>query len=131
MAEIDPAITQSVAEDNIKAIAAGPANAQVHLNSVMAHSQGLAMQAMQAALQEFLGSVGRRNNMADMAMASAMTRMNEMDPAQAISMSKGMTADTPSVLAQLLAALASGQQGVKAAETTPPVTANPIPRTGG
>lgn len=124
MAEIDPAITQSVAEDNLKNIAGSAANGQAHLNSVIAFTQANAMQMINASMQEYLASIGRRNNMADIAMAQAMTRMQEMDPQQALALSKSMSSDTPTMLAQLLAALGSGQQVAKVAETTPPVTSN-------
>lgn len=57
------------------------------------------------------------------ATASAVKGLLEVDPIEAISTLKALSGnDSAQGLATLLAALNSGQQGVKAAQTTPPVT---------
>lgn len=57
------------------------------------------------------------------ATAQAVKGLLEADPVEAVSTIKMLSGnDTALQLAQLLAALTSGQQSVKAAQTTPPVT---------
>lgn len=129
MAEIDPSIQQSVSEDNLKNIAGNPANAHAMLMSAAAAAQATIMQAAAVSFQDLVAASARRNQVADAAMAQAIKGFNEMDPQQALALSKGLSADLPDVLASLLAALNSGQEGVKAAQTTPPVT-SPGPRAG-
>lgn len=125
MATIDDSITQSVAEDNLKNIAGNPANSHALLMSAAAAAQATIMQAAALSFQDLVAASARRNQVADAAMAQAIKAFNEMDPQQALALSKGLSADLPDVLASLLAALNSGQQGVKSAETTPPVTVPP------
>lgn len=122
MAEIDPSITQSVSEDNLKNIAGNPANSHALLMSAAAAAQATIMQAAAVTFQDLVAAAARRNQVADAAVAQAIKGFNEMDPQQALALSKGLSADLPDVLASLLAALNSGQQGVKSSQTTPPVT---------
>lgn len=125
MAEIDPAVTQSVAEDNLKNIAGNPANSHALLMSAAAAAQATIFSAAAIGFQDLVAAAARRNQVADAAMAQAIKGFNEMDPQQALALSKGLSADLPDMLAKALAALNSGQQGVKTAETTPPVTVPP------
>jgi len=66
----------------------------------------------------------RLNILAETAMAQAVKGLQEVDPIEAISTLKMLSGnDVATTLAQLLTSLASGQQAVKSAQTTPPVTA--------
>ena len=58
------------------------------------------------------------------AAAAAVKSLVQVDPVESVSVGKLMTGnDLAAQIAQLIAALSSAQQGVKAAVTTPPTTA--------
>ena len=66
----------------------------------------------------------RMNIIAESAIGNITKGLTEVDPTQAASVLKTLSGnDLAQSLGQLLAALNSGQQGVKSAQTTPPVTA--------
>lgn len=111
MAEPDPGILQSVADGNLKTIAEAGSFAVANM-----------MQAIALATQESVASMGRRGAMADAAMGASIKAMNEMDPQQAIALSKAIPADQAGILAQLGTTVAALQEIVKAAQTTPPQT---------
>ncbi len=113
---VNPQITDAVATDNVKTVAGSGAEAQAMLSKALASSLGML-------LNETAASAGRRSAMADQAMGAVLNKMVSMDPSEAIATSKAMTGnDVATTMTQLLAALNSGQQGVKSAQTTPPVT---------
>lgn len=78
------------------------------------------------AAQMMADTVGDARAFAEIRRASTAASVKlllEADPIEAISVQKVLSGnDTASTLAQLLAALNSGQQGTKSAQTTPPVT---------
>ncbi len=98
-------IIESVSVGNLKTV-----------GDASAHSMALAM-------QNAVAHQNRMNVIAEAAIGNVTKRLTEADPIEAISAQKLMSGnDLGQQLAQLLAALASNQQGVKAAGTTPPVT---------
>lgn len=117
MAEVvNPQITDAVSTDNVKTVAGSGAEAQAMISKALASSLGILV-------SEATASSGRRAAMADQAMGAVLNKMVTMDPNEAIAISKAMTGnDTAQMMTQLLAALNSGQQSVKSAQTTPPVT---------
>jgi hypothetical protein len=80
------------------------------------HSMGLAMEnavAHQAAM----------NQVRELAIGALAKSMTEMDPSQAVSILKATSGnEMASQITSLLAALSSGQQQAKVAQTTPPTT---------
>lgn len=99
-------IVESVSVGNLKTIA-----------DASAHSMALAMQnavAHQQAMQQIQLSV----------VGNITKRLTEVDPAEARSIGKVLTGnDLAEQLAQLSSAIASIQQQMKGAQTTPPPTA--------
>jgi len=86
-----------------------------------AHSIGLAMQNAVSHQQAM-------NQLSLAAVGSIVKNMSELDPAQAVSILKATSGnEVAATIAQLAAALSSGQQVTKAAQTTPPVTGVGIP----
>jgi hypothetical protein len=84
------------------------------VGEMAAHSSGLAM-------QNAVAHSGAMNQIRELAMGSLAKSMTELDPSQAIAILKATTGnESASQISALLAALSSGQQGVKAAQTTPP-----------
>lgn len=116
MAQVNEQITDSVTQANTKNLGDAPAEAIAMLYQASAHSLALAMQ----------NAVKNQQNMAaihDAVTTIAVNKLLNMDPSEAISLVKSMSGnDVAAQMQQLLAALNSGQQGVKAAQTTPPVT---------
>jgi hypothetical protein len=102
---IPDSIVESVAIDNVKTVAGGPAfYSNLAMGNAVAHQQG-----MNAILTAAVGSV--------------VKGLTEMDPSEAIATSRALTGhDTASGMTALLAALQSGQVGTKIAQSTPPVT---------
>lgn len=116
--EVNPKITDAVTIDNVKTVAGSGAEAQAMLSKALSSALGIM-------ISEATASSSRRAAMADQAMGAVLNKMVTMDPNEAISISKAMTGnDTATMMSQLLAALNSGQQGTKSAQTTPPVTAS-------
>jgi len=101
----DQGIVDSVANANIKNLGDGPA-----------FYAGLAMS----------NSVSHQNRLqilAESALGQITKKATEVDITEAISILKATSGnEVASTLANLAAALSSSQQGVKAAQTTPPVT---------
>ena len=113
---IPESITESVAVDNLKVVAGGPA-------SNVAFYGGLAMKS--AVLNQDLAqqnAIAEQNAMG-VARLAAVKQLVEVDPAQSVALNKMMTGnDVAAQMQALLAALNSGQQGVKSAQSTPPET---------
>jgi hypothetical protein len=102
---IPDAIIESVAVDNVKTVAGGPA---FYSNLAMGNAISN-QQAMNAISQASVGSI--------------IKNLTEVDPAEALAINKAMTGnDLAQGITALLAALQSGQVGTKVAQTTPPVT---------
>lgn len=112
---VNPQVVDSMTIENLKTVAGAGAEAQAALSRVVSSAMGILV-------QDSVASAGRRNNMADMAMASILKGMSELDPTEAISMAKTLSSTLPEVLAQLGSATAALQQISKTAQTTPPVT---------
>lgn len=85
----DQGLIDSVANDNTKAVAGQPA--------VLAN----------LSLQNQIAHQNRLNILAEAALATAITRVNELDAEQ---------------IASLITGLSTNQQAAKVAQTTPPVT---------
>ena len=114
---VNPQVIDSVTTDNVKTVAAAGSEAQATMSKAVSTAVGILV-------NDAVASSSRRNNIADMAMAAAVKDLVTVDPQEAISIAKTMTGnDLAQQLAQLLSAINSGQQSVKSAETTPPVTA--------
>lgn len=113
---IPEAITESVAVDNLKVVAGGPAsNAAFYSGLAMSNAVQHQNLTQQNALAE-QAAMG-------VARIAAVKGLVEADPTQAMAINKMMTGnDVASQMQALLAALNSGQQGTKSAQTTPPET---------
>lgn len=99
------AIINAVADENLKTIAGA--------------SAFYAAQAM----GQSVGHLSRLDRISEAAVAKSIELILSTDPLEAVAASKLLTGnDTAGTLAALMATLNSGQQGVKAAQTTPPVT---------
>lgn len=113
---VNPQVVDSVTIDNVKMVAGAGSDAQASLARVASSALGIL-------INDAVASAGRRGNIADAAMATVLKDMSSIDPQEAVSIAKTMTGnDLAQQLAQLLTALGSGQQSVKTAQTTPPVT---------
>ena len=113
----NPQTVDAVNIDNLKTIAGSSSAAQATLYNTIAAALG-------QMTQDMVSAAARRNNLADQAMGQAMIAMTQTDPSEAISTAKMMSGnDLAQTLAQLLAAVNTGQQGTKSAQTTPPKTA--------
>jgi hypothetical protein len=116
MADVaNPQVIDSLTIENLKTIAGAGAESQASLARVVSSALGILV-------QDSVASAGRRNNMADVAMAQMLKSMSEIDPTEAVSMAKTLSSTLPEVLAQLGSAVAALQQISKTAQTTPPVT---------
>ena len=63
------------------------------------------------------------NAISEAAIGSIVKNLTEIDPSQSVSLLKAMSGnDLAQQLSALAAALSGSQQGVKAGQTTPPVT---------
>jgi hypothetical protein len=114
---VNPQVVDSITVDNVKAIAGAGAEAEAVINKVLSAQIGIL-------IGDTVASAGRRSNIADAAMAQVLNTMSSVDPEQAISVAKELSAgtDLPSILAQLGSALGALQQFSKVAQTTPPPT---------
>lgn len=101
-----PEIVESVANANLKNVAEAPAfYSGIAMGNAVSHQQ--AMQQITLA-----------------ATGAIVKQLTEVDPAEAVAVLKATSGnEVAATLAQLLAALGSGQQATKAAQTTPPPTA--------
>jgi len=95
---LDPGVVDSVVNSNFKILAEQVAtNAAAHQN--------------------------RLNLIAESSIGQIVNRMNALDPAEAVSVGSVIKSDLPKALSELGTAVASIQQLLKGAQTTPPVTA--------
>jgi len=113
--QVNQQVVDSVTIDNVKMIAGAGAEGQASLARVVSSALGILV-------NDSVASAGRRNAMADAAMATVLKGMSELDPTEAVSVAKTLSSTLPEVLAQLGTAVAALQQIVKTAETTPPET---------
>lgn len=97
MATLDPGVVESVINSNFKILAE-----QVATNAA-AHQH-------------------RLNLIAESSIGQIVNKMNSLDPAEAASISTVVRSDFSKAIADLGASIASLQQFVKGAQTTPPVT---------
>lgn len=102
---LNESIVDSVANTNLKNVAEAPAfYSGLAMGDAVAHQRGI-------------------NTIREAAIGSIVDRIIHADPSEAISTLKMMTGDSVAQQMQaLLSALNSGQQGVKSAQSTPPVT---------
>jgi hypothetical protein len=86
------------------------------VGEMAAHSAGLAM-------QNSVAHAGAMNQIRELAIGALSKKMTELDVTEAVSLVKATSGnDVAAQIAALTAALAAGQQDVKTAQTTPPVT---------
>jgi len=113
---VNPQAVDAVTLSNVKTIAETGAAANANLAQMAANAAGLAVQNAVAQQQQM-------NQIGNALTTQAVNLLLNIDPAEAIAASKAMTGnDTAATISNLLAALNSGQQGVKSAGNTPPVT---------
>lgn len=105
---LDQGTLDAVNNSNFKTIAEA---------SAVGLAQAMAIQAQNAAAHQ-----NRVNVLAESALAAALKNQTELDPTEAAAIRKVDTADLAKVMAELNAALASIQQSIKSAQTTPPET---------
>lgn len=116
MPGVNEQVIDSVTTGNVKTIAeAGSFYTQMGFSNAVANQQ--LAQANALAHQQAM------NQISQAATGALVKSIIEVDPSQAVAEQKVLSGnDTAGFLAALLAALNSGQQGVKAAGNTPPVT---------
>lgn len=90
-------IIDAVANSNFKAMA------EMQLTNQLAHQQRLQI-------------------LAESSLGTVLERMNTLDPTEAAGVSGVVASDLAEVIGQLSGAVASAQQLMKGAQTTPPVT---------
>jgi hypothetical protein len=120
-------ITDAVTQANVKVLGDAPAQALASVYQTTAQVVGIAMQNATAAQQQL-------NTVSQAVTTQGASSVLTLDTTAAARASLQLTTgnDLATQLAQLLAALVSGQQAVKVAESTPPVFPNPpAPRGGG
>lgn len=79
--------------------------------------------SMALAMENAVAHQGAMFQIRELALGRLAKVMTEIDPAEAVSLLKATSGNEPaSQISALLAALASGQQQVKAAQSTPPPT---------
>ena len=102
---LNESIVDSVAATNFKSVAEAPAfYSNLAMGDAVAHQRGI-------------------NAIREAAIGGIIDKLIHADPAEAISSLKLLTGDAQGAqMNALLAALNSGQQGVKSAQSTPPVT---------
>jgi predicted DNA-binding transcriptional regulator YafY len=102
---IDQGIVDAVAGSNMKNVAEAPAfYSGLAMGNAIAHQQ-----AMQTVQQAAVGSI--------------VKKLTEIDAAEAVAVLKATSGnEVASQMASILGAINSGQQGVKSAGNTPPVT---------
>ena len=102
---VNESVVDSVSSTNFKVVAEGPAfYSNLAMGDSLAHQRGM-------------------NAIREAAIGSIIDKLIHADPAEAMSSLKLLTGDAQGAqMNALLAALNSGQQGVKSAQTTPPVT---------
>lgn len=106
---LDPQIKDTATAVNAKCAMEAPTLLQHRFSELMAHEAAANFSAM--------------NQLRQAATAKGVEMLLTTSPQEATSASKILTGnDVASQMQALLAALNSGQQGVKAAQTTPPVT---------
>ena len=110
-------ITESVAVDNVKTIAAGPAvNSQFYQGLAMGNAIYMQNMQQQKSLAE--------HDALGVARLAQIKSLVEVDPSESIAVNKMLTGnDVASQMAALLAALNSSGQGVKSLAMTPPESA--------
>lgn len=124
---LNPQVVDSVTTDNIKTIAEAGAHAMAtamqNLAAFQQASNSNILAIQQAAQQSLVAQTNAMTNLLMATTGAIVKNLLEVDPGEAISVQKELSGnDTAQMLAQLLAALNSGQQGVKSAGNTPPVT---------
>lgn len=103
---VNETVVDAVAINNVKT-----------LGEAASHSMALAM-------ENAVSHQNRMNIIAESAVGNIVKNLTEVDPAQAVAILKATSGnEVAATIAQLAAALASNQQSVKAAQTTPPPTA--------
>ena len=117
---VNEQVIDAVTAANVKNLGDAPAEAIAMVYQGLAQTMVLAMQDSQAA-------ASRRNVLADTLLGRACgSVLDAGNVAEAIAASRALSSsggtDLAAMMSQLLAALNSGQQGVKSAQTTPPVT---------
>ena len=108
--------SEVVAAANLKVLGDAPAMAMGMVYQSMAQATALAAQNAVSGQQ-------RMQSISEAATTAAVDKLLHADPVEAVALNKIMTGnDVAAQMQSLLAALNSGQQGVKSAQTTPPVT---------
>jgi len=117
MAEkVDPQITDAISQTDVKVVGEAPAEAMAMLYQMTASAVGLAINNAVASQQQM-------NAISNAATTQAVNKLLNMDASEAIALVKANSGnDIAQQMSTLLAALNSGQQGVKSAGNTPPVT---------
>lgn len=121
MADVaNPQTVDTINIANMKTIAETLAAANANLAQMAAQTAGLQMQNAAANQANQMNSATALSNAIT---TQAVNKLLNMDPSEAVAVGKVMTGnDVAQQLNAVLSALASGQQGVKTAQTTPPVT---------
>lgn len=128
----NPQIVDTISIENLKTIAGNSASVQAGLNTIVGSSMGMAVQnavnAQQLAQLNAISAQQRVNVIAEAATVVEVNKLLNMDTEEANSILRTNTGNSSAeTMTQLLAALNSGAQGVKAAANTPPVGVAPSP----
>lgn len=98
MAALDQTIVEAVGNSNFKAMA------EMQLTNALAHQN-------------------RVNILAESSLGTILERMNTLDPTESAGVANVMSADLAQKIGELSGAVASAQQLMKGAQSTPPETA--------
>jgi len=113
---INPQAADAVTFSNVKTIAETLAASNANLAQMAANAAGLA-------IQNAVANQANQSALSNAATAQAINLLLNVDPSQAVSENKLLTGnDVAATISSLLAAINAGQQGVKSAGNTPPVT---------
>jgi L-alanine-DL-glutamate epimerase-like enolase superfamily enzyme len=113
---INPQAADAVTFANVKTVAETLAAANANLAQMAANAAGLA-------IQNAVANQANQSALSNAATAQAINLLLNVDPSQAVSENKLLTGnDVAATISSLLAAINAGQQGVKSAGNTPPVT---------
>lgn len=121
MADVaNPQTVDTINIANMKTIAETLAAANANLAQMAAQTAGMMMQNSAANQANAMNSATALSNAIT---TQAVNKLLNMDPSEAVAVGKVMTGnDVAQQLNAVLSALASSQQSVKTAQTTPPVT---------
>lgn len=105
-------LVNQVSAANFKAVAEHPAT----YNNILGQA---AVSAASTMLQSNAASFGRRQAIADAALAVSLKSFNTMDPKESLSLAKGMSSDLSAQIVQMLSAINAGGASARSQTNIP------------